>query len=144
MLNYNIGMSIQKAKNLKDFHYKTVHIAIDKFFQSLNAIETRKLERVFFNFDFVEKFSVEPLEQFLKNNPQLIFFLLLIKECTKEVMKQVQATLNRHKSKNPAKILYAKRSLDDFPASFPIPLAHRDLMYFTTDIANINMYRHFY
>lgn len=83
-----------------------------------------KLERLFLKCTSVEKLTLTSFEELVKNNPQLIFVMIVIKEMPKTKLRSVQNVLNKYKD-GPVKLFYCTQDESMFVGKLPIPAFHQ-------------------
>lgn len=131
--------SLKYSNSLRDFRLNHVQINIEKLLSSFNEISNKKLQRIFLKCDNLRysNSGVEPFNQFLTYNPQLIFLFVIVHKNTIKQNMDIQKIFNDHKKKNAAKIFFIKKDYA-FSGYFPIPTAHYDLIYRNTNVSVIN------
>ncbi|XP_074040919.1 uncharacterized protein isoform X2 [Leptinotarsa decemlineata] len=135
----NLCQNLKYSAALKHLRLEHNEIVIDKLLTSLTQID-KKLLRIFLEcenlrFTYAE---IEPFTFFMENNPQLIFFFLVIRKSTSKQISDIQKIIHGFKRGNPAKIFYVKKEIDPFAGVFPIPNAHHDLIFNRTRVSVIN------
>lgn len=132
--------NLKYSNALKDFRLDHLQIPIEKLLRSFNEINTKKLQRIFIKCDNLRYTSVdiEPFNEFLKSNSQLVFFFLIVQRNTVKQNSDIQKILNEHKKGNPAKIFYIKKDYS-FAGYFPVPTAHHDIIYNHTNVSVVNL-----
>lgn len=131
--------SLKFSKSLRDFTLNHVQIHIEKLLESFNEIQKKTIQRIFLKCDDIRytNSDTELFNRFLHNNPQLVFFFLVVRKNTVKQVSNIQKIFNEHKKGNPAKIYYIKKDYS-FSGYFPVPCAHHDMIYRHTDVAVIN------
>ncbi|KAG5868500.1 hypothetical protein JTB14_003308 [Gonioctena quinquepunctata] len=134
----NLCQNLKYSTVLKNFRLEHSEMVIDKILSSLTHINN-KLLRIYLRCDNLRfTNNLEPFSDFMENNPQLIFFFLVISKATTKQISDIQKTIHGFKKGNPAKIFYVKKDIDSFTGVFPIPKAHHDIIFNRTKVSVIN------
>ncbi|XP_060523891.1 uncharacterized protein LOC132700528 isoform X2 [Cylas formicarius] len=137
-LNVNVYESLKNAKKIRDFCYENIHINLDKLFLALGQIPHGTLQRIFIKCECADIHSLSFLKDFLEYNDQLLFLFISIFQNTVVGNSRIQELLNKCKQGSHAKIYFAKKDESLYVGGWPIPEAHKDLLYFDTNVSVIN------
>lgn len=128
-----LAVDIKNSSSLKDFCLKTFFITVDNLFGAFNAIQYKKLQRVFIHCEILHyNTKYQPFSRFLECNPQLSFLLLVAANNLTRDITRVQCFLDEYK--NEKRKMYL---ITDNPKP-QIPLAHHDLVYERSNVSGIH------
>lgn len=99
-----------------------MYIPVDQIIESFAS--QCKIERLFLKCTSVEKLTLACFENLVKNNPQLIFVMIVVKEMPKTKLRAVQNILNKHKN-TPVRLFYCTQDESTFFGKLPIPAFHQ-------------------
>ncbi|CAH1100433.1 unnamed protein product [Psylliodes chrysocephalus] len=138
----NLYEKLPNAAALKHFRLVCPRVNIEKLFLGLNQIVERRLLRIFIKCDSINYSTTsnerELFSSFLETHPQLVFFVLLINQATAKQVSDINKIIYEYKKRNTAKIFYCKKEIDPLTGVFPIPSAHRDIIFNRTEVGVID------
>ncbi|KAJ8927621.1 hypothetical protein NQ314_019899, partial [Rhamnusium bicolor] len=132
----NLFQNLQYASNLRDFRLRYKDSLTDHILNTLIDLPNNKLLRIFIKCEDLKYSHRSLFTTFMQKNPQLIFLCLVVRSNTRKQNCEIQRIFNSFKKDDPAKIFCIKPDVSFYKE---IPMAHRDMIFNTTNVAVINL-----
>lgn len=118
-----------------------MYIGIDQVIEVL--LQHTKLERLFLKCTSTEHATLKSFKNFVDNNAQLVFIMIVIKELPLSKIRLVQQTLHKYKEK-PSQLFLCRQEENCFTGKMPVPFFHQyEMMQQETAVSVLDIFNGF-